>query len=134
VELTDIYNILLVTTIGNEEEDFERLYNAIKEIYEGTQVKEGIIKNIPKFDIPLPKIEIPPRDALYREKRRVDLRDSKGKVSGEYIIPYPPGIPLICPGEVISGEIIEYIEISKTMGINIIGPRDTTLEKIEIIK
>ena len=75
-----------------------------------------------------------PREAFYSDKKEVKLKDSIGKVSGEYIIPYPPGISLTSPGEIITKEVIDYILICKEYGMNVSGLKDKSLDIIEIIE
>ena len=79
-------------------------------------------------------MKLTPREAFYKEKKRVKLKDSIGKISGEYIIPYPPGISLISPGEIISEEIITYIHQGIKNGMIVSGIKDTNLEFIDIIE
>ena len=74
-----------------------------------------------------------PREAFYSEKRAIKLEDSIGKVSGEYIIPYPPGISLISPGEIITQEIITYIQQGVKNGMIVNGIKDSNLKYIDII-
>ena len=61
------------------------------------------------------------------------MEDSIGKISGEYIIPYPPGISLISPGEIITTEIITYIQEGVKNGMIVSGIKDANLEYIDII-
>ena len=61
------------------------------------------------------------------------LEDSIGKISGEYIIPYPPGISLISPGEIITKEIITYIQQGVKSGMIVSGIKDDNLEYIDVI-
>ena len=74
-----------------------------------------------------------PREAFYSEKRAIKLEDSIGKVSGEYIIPYPPGISLISPGEIITQEIITYIQQGVKNGMIVNGIKDSNQKYIDII-
>jgi lysine decarboxylase len=82
----------------------------------------------------IPEMKFLPREAAYSSKKYIPFLESNGKVSGEYIIPYPPGIPLVCPGEVITEEIIEYVKILKHMGINMIGTSDEKLDSIKVLE
>ena len=82
-------------------------------------------------EIPIKAIN--PRDAFYSEKKTIKMEDSIGKISGEYIIPYPPGISLISPGEIITTEIITYIQEGVKNGMIVSGIKDANLEYIDII-
>ena len=71
-------------------------------------LKEDIVEF--DYNIHVPKVEIPLGEAFFKEKREVELRKSVGKICGSTIIPYPPGIPLIVPGELITNDIYEEIK------------------------
>ena len=137
VELSNYYGVLLISTIGNDKDDFDKLERALSDIlmkYEdGTITKYNQkIENI-NYPSTIPLKKINPRDAFYSEKKKVKLEESIGKVSGEYIIPYPPGISLISPGEIITQEIITYIQEGVKNGMIVSGIKDTSLEYIDII-
>ena len=131
-ELSNHYGSLLICTIGNEEEDFICLETALKDILNKYKNKGAIDDT--DYPVSIPKMKLTPREAFYKEKKRVKLKDSIGKISGEYIIPYPPGISLISPGEIISEEIITYIHQGLKDGMIISGIKDSNLEFIDIIE
>ena len=132
MELADMNNVVGVTSIGNNREDFESLISALEEI--SSKGIQGIPNTfIPSFSYGVPKIKISPREAAFARKKEISFVDSAGSVSGEYIIPYPPGIPIICPGEEITQEIIEYVKILQGFGGEFIGTKDENLEVIGII-
>ncbi|OPJ55039.1 aminotransferase class I/II-fold pyridoxal phosphate-dependent enzyme [Alkalithermobacter paradoxus] len=130
VELSNLCGVLLVCSIGNDKEDFERLKKALSEIDKFIG-KESII--MPSYKNINPVKVLNPRKAFYLPKTKIKIRQSIGKISGEYIIPYPPGIPVISPGEKISEDIINYILSTKKLGMKITGIKDSNLDYIEII-
>ncbi|QEK10908.1 aminotransferase class I/II-fold pyridoxal phosphate-dependent enzyme [Crassaminicella thermophila] len=130
MEMSDINNVVAVCTIGNDRKDFEKLLKALINIKKEITYKKIYL---PPFFYHVPKMKITPRDAAFRKKTAINFEESIGKISGEYIIPYPPGIPILCPGEEITDEIIIYIKSLKERGINIIGMDDVDLEKIKVI-
>lgn len=144
VELSNYYGVLLICTIGNEKSDFDKFLCAIKSIVEDLNIDENNnldksednVKKLMKLNYPdlIPQKIISPREAFYGNKRSVALKESVGKISGEYIIPYPPGISLTSPGEVITQEVIDYILTCKEYGMNVSGLKDSSLEIIEIIE
>jgi len=131
-ELSDFYNVLLVTTIGDTDESIEAVIAAIKDISAGTKDRDAV----PQFkDIPaIPEMEQIPREAFFSEKTRKRMEDAIGDISGEFIMAYPPGIPILCPGERITEEVIDYIEDLKRAGLSVQGLEDSNLENINIIK
>lgn len=132
VEMADIYNILAISSIANGKNDFKRFYRALKSIHDDKKITHRKTE-IPEFSFRIPQMKILPREAMYTQKENISFKESNGRISGEYIIPYPPGIPLICPGEVISKEVIEYVEILKNLGIGIVGISDRSLKTIKVI-
>ncbi|MDU4935067.1 MAG: aminotransferase class I/II-fold pyridoxal phosphate-dependent enzyme [Peptostreptococcaceae bacterium] len=132
VELSNYYGSLLICTIGNDNDDFKSLETALNEISE----KYRTNRNIEKIEYPnnIPVKKLTPREAFYKEKKSVKIYESVGKICGEYIIPYPPGISLTSPGEVITKEIIDYILFCKEKGMNVSGLKDYSLGQIQIIE
>lgn len=131
VELSDLYNILSIITLGDRKEDIEALIAALDDIASKSSITkyEGV-NIIPET----PKMVIPPREAFYSNKKTVDLDASLGKISGEIVTVYPPGIPLVCPGEEISREIIDFIKILKSQNCEIQGPSDPSIDTIKIVE
>lgn len=108
IEMADLNNIVLISTPFHTSEDFDKLILALKEISDnfGVNNKRSQFPKWPNF---IPQRIIPLRKALFDKGRKIPIYKSAGCISGDYIIPYPPGIPLIIPGEIISEEIVEYI-------------------------
>ncbi|UPA30559.1 aminotransferase class I/II-fold pyridoxal phosphate-dependent enzyme [Terrisporobacter glycolicus] len=131
VELSNYYGVLLICTIGNDEEDFVRLKRALDDFILNTNDKE-LLEDI-NYPENIPEKVLSPRQAFYSDKHSVKLEDSIGKISGEYIIPYPPGISLISPGEIITKEIITYIQEGVKSGMIVSGIKDVNLEYIDVI-
>ena len=131
VELGDLYNVLGIVSLGDTEESLGALVNALKDIAvkhrrnEEIRLTKGILKN--------PDIIVSPRDAYYSEKRIVRLEDAVGEISGESIMTYPPGIPVVTPGERISKEIVEYIKVLKEEDSLLQGTEDPYVDHIKVL-
>lgn len=131
VELSNYYGVLLIATIGNTKDEFLKLRNVLFEI-DKIYKKEDYLKNV-SYPIKLPKKILSPREAFYMDKKNVKIENSIGKISGEYIIPYPPGVSLVSPGEEITKEVIDYIIECKSKGMNVNGVKDSELRFIQVI-
>ena len=131
VELSNYYGVLLIATIGNTKGEFVKLKDVLFEI-DKIYKKESHLKNV-SYPIKLPKKILSPREAFYMDKKNVKIENSIGKISGEYIIPYPPGVSLVSPGEEITKEVIEYIIECKSKGMNVNGVKDSELRFIQVI-
>lgn len=133
VELSDFYNVLAIITIGDTYESVDKLIKALKEISIKYSEKSEALENLRPI---MPKnIEqvLNPREAFYSEKIVEKFDESAGCISGEQIMAYPPGIPIIYPGERITEEIIKFIKALKEDGMDVQGMDDLTLKEIKVI-
>ncbi len=131
IEFGDIGNILAYISMGDRLLDSERLVAALSEIrrrYERSD-KAGMLS---QEYIP-PCVVLPPQEAFYADKEPVPIEESAGRISGESVMCYPPGIPVVAPGEKLTPEVVEYIRYAKKKGCSMTGARDTKLERIEVL-
>ncbi|MGE5632150.1 MAG: aminotransferase class I/II-fold pyridoxal phosphate-dependent enzyme [Caulobacteraceae bacterium] len=133
VEMSDLYNIIAITTIGDESKDYEKFVNALKRINAEAQHFEPAKADI-TFSREIPELALLPWEAAYREKEAVSAESSIGRICGEMIIPYPPGIPVLIPGEIITREIIDYIRLCVDNGIKINGASDINGRSVNVLK
>ena len=120
VEMADSNNIVCISSVFEKPETFDRLYNALNKIK--IHDKKSVFETgISTENINIPEQKIPFCDIRKTQTKKVKLSDSKDRVCMKTITPYPPGIPIICPGEVITDEIIKYIERFYSLGGMIAG-------------
>ena len=81
-----------------------------------------------------PKVVLAPQQAFYSEKKLVNLEDAVGGVCTEFVMCYPPGIPILAPGEEITKEIVDYIKYAKDKGCFLTGTEDLDVNRINILK
>ncbi|MCA9859823.1 MAG: hypothetical protein KC438_08880, partial [Thermomicrobiales bacterium] len=74
-----------------------------------------------------------PRDAFYSHQRAIPLEQAAGEISAELVIPYPPGIPVLAPGDVITVEKLEYLKFGAASGMYISGAADHQLRTIQVV-
>ncbi len=117
VELSDMYNILPMITVGDREEDVMKLTDAILRLERNANNKVIPIT----FDYKAPEIIYSPREASFMQKTRVPIVESVGRTAGDFLIPYPPGIPYVVPGELITTGIALEIEELAAIGIEVVG-------------
>lgn len=133
MELSDYENVLAIVTYANTKEDMDRLIEACNAIAKRSDMNirkdwKPIQPNLPA----IPEQVMTPRQAYFAPKKKVAWKDAIGCVSGEMIAPYPPGIPIVYPGEKITKEIWDYLEQYRKDGRHIHGPKDAQLNTIEI--
>ncbi len=137
-ELADYKNVLAIFTFANDREDADRLVGALRRIAADcagrreTAGRAGEKEQIPPLP-PQPEYVLSPREAYFSEKKRVSWSAAEGLVAGEMIAPYPPGIPVIYPGERISPEVWAFIETYRRGGRHFHGPSDLSLETVLVI-
>lgn len=132
VELSDMYNILCLVTPGDDDETIGILLSALREMSDA-YLGKGEIKEL-VVEIPeIPHLSLTPRDAFYGETEIVPFRASAGRIIAEFIYVYPPGIPILLPGEVISQDNIDYIVDHLEVGLPVKGPEDRNVEYVKVI-
>ena len=133
MELSDFYNVLAVGSFGDTKEGMDRLLKALKEISNHYYGKRDPIPDF--LDIPtIPKKVLNPREAFYSNKVSIPLIESIGEISGEFLLAYPPGIPVLCPGEVITKEVVDYVHDLKRANLYVQGTEDSSVENIKVVK
>lgn len=130
IELGDVYNILAIVSLGDCEKSLNNLVEALRDISKNCK-KE--ILNIEHYKSMDHFVILSPRKAFYAKKITVKLENSIGKISGESIMAYPPGIPVVTPGEKITKEIIEYIKLLKSNRTLITDSEDPNVDTIRVL-
>ena len=130
IEFGDLDNILAIISAGDRAMEIERLISSlaeIKRIY--TKDPKGMFDH----EYIAPTVVLPPQKAFYAEKKMIPISESSGQISGEFVMAYPPGIPILAPGEKITDEIIDYIEYAKEKGCLLTGTEDMKVENINVV-
>ena len=144
VELVQAHHVLVLLTIGDTKTSIDALIKAVQavsdEVLNGSYATDhGLDGN---FDVlskdsavlPEPVVRVTPRNAMYAHREHVPLRDALHRIAGETIAYYPPGIPCVAVGEVISESVLQYIENRKALGYMPNGADDMTLETIWVLQ
>lgn len=129
IEFGDIGNILAYISIGDRIQDIERLVGALEDI---KRVYGKDTNDLYCGDFIQPKVVTSPQKAFYAEKIQLPLHETAMEVSGELVMCYPPGIPILTPGELITEEIIEYISYAKEKGCSLQGTQDPDCNMINV--
>ena len=130
IEFGDIGNILAYLSIGDRAQEIERLVSALAEIRRRFQKDKSGLLDQEYID---PQVVTSPQEAFYAEKCSLPLRETEGKVCSEFVMCYPPGIPILAPGERITPEILDYIEYAKAKGCNMTGPEDPDILRLNVL-
>lgn len=130
IEFGDIGNLLAIISCGDRMMDIDRLISALEEI---KRKREKSPIGLFDHEYINPDIAMAPQTAFYAKKRRVKLEKSKGFIAGEFVMSYPPGIPIVAPGERITSDVLEHILFAKAKGCFMTGTEDMSLEYVNVL-
>ena len=129
-EFGDLGNLLAYVSVGDRDQDIERFVGAlsdIKRLY--AKDTKGMLSN----EYIAPRVVTTPQKAFYAKKESLPLRQTRGRVCSEFVMCYPPGIPILAPGEVVTEDIIDYIEYAKEKGCSMQGTEDPTVCRLNVL-
>lgn len=133
-ELVDMDNVLFLMTLGDDEASAGFLVKALNQLAKKHRNSAPArLQASPAGCFRLPEQAVTPREALFRQSGPVSLLEAAGLICAEVVAFYPPGIPLLCPGEIISREIIDYCREQIKAGLRVSGPADSKLETIRVL-
>lgn len=130
IEFGDIGNILAYLSIGDRMQELERLVSALAEIRRRYKKDPAGLLSQEYID---PEVVCSPQSAFYSNKKSIPIKESAGQVCSEFVMCYPPGIPILAPGERITDGILEYIEYAKAKGCSMTGPEDPDINYINVL-
>lgn len=133
VELSDLYNILCLITPGDTEETVLSLVTALQDLSRQFYKSDKPVRaHIQTPEIP--ELVLSPRDAFYSRTVSIPLEEAVGAISAEFIMIYPPGIPVLAPGERITEENVNYIKKHILAGLPVLGTEDPDVKMIRVIR
>ena len=131
IEFGDIANILAIISVGDKELTIERLISALYEIKRvHSKDKAGMFDH----EYINPEVILTPQEAFYADKKSIPMNESSGCICAEFVMCYPPGIPILAPGEKITTEILDYIDYAKEKGCFLTGTEDVNIENINVVE
>lgn len=130
IEFGDIGNVLAIISAGDRALEIERLISSLSEIKRlYAKDKAGMLDH----EYIAPQVVMPPQKAFYSTKKAVPIEKSEGCICGEFVMCYPPGIPILAPGERITKEIIDYTLYAKEKGCMMTGTQDINVSYINVV-
>lgn len=130
IEFGDIGNILAIVSAGDRELEIERFISALSEI---KRLYGKDPSGLFDHEYINPNVVLAPQQAFYSNKKSVPIEQSCGMICGEFVMCYPPGIPILAPGERITAEILDYISYCKEKGCFMTGTEDMEINYINIV-
>lgn len=131
IEFGDIGNVLAIISVGDRDLELERLIGSLSEI---KRLKSGSPIVMLDHEYIDPIVKMSPQEAFYSKSTSLPLNDTEGRISSEFVMAYPPGIPILAPGELITREILEYIKFAKEKGCKMTGTKDMEMNFISVVE
>lgn len=131
-EFGDLANLLAYLSIGDRSREIERLVSALAEIRRryAKEDRSGLMRQ----EYIDPDVAVSPQDAFYARKESLPIMETAGRICSEFVMCYPPGIPILAPGERITSQILSYIQYAKEKGCSMTGPEDAMIEHLNVLK
>ena len=134
IEKSTFNTITVLITIGSTYSKLNRLVLALANIQRmsGARRESGTAKILQDFKLSLSPIKYLPRYAFYAEAESVPMRDAGGRVAQAMVVPYPPGIPLLVPGQIITEDILNALMTYRDYGVELHGAPDGLLKVMTV--
>lgn len=140
-EMPDLFYVLFIVSYANSMDEIERLIASLQHVAcSATEEETGETARLLRAAAGLaahvvraPVVELAPRDAFFAPHRSIPLEQAAGRIAAEVITCYPPGVAIVCPGERITPEVVDYLDLVRRSGACVSGPRDPGLSAIEVV-
>ena len=137
VGLSDERRMMLIFTVGTDKSSTHQMLSSFKDLAkwarDGAGDKQGYAGDLPHLRELTSELVMSPADAFFARTERVPLSAAAGRVAAEMVSPYPPGIPRILPGELISQAQVKYLEISMNLGTFPYDATDQNLRTVRVV-
>lgn len=131
IEFGDLGNILAYLSIGDRTQEIERLVSALADIRRRYKKDPSGMLTQEYIE---PEVVASPQEAFYADKESLPIEETEGRICSEFVMCYPPGIPILAPGEKITKDILTYIKYAKEKGCNMTGPADADILYLNVLK
>jgi lysine decarboxylase len=132
VEMADRDTIVFLATLADSASDFEKLADVLIPILKKRQEQRRASATALSWSV-VPTRGISMRDAYFAKTEMVSAQDAQGRISADLIAPYPPGVAVVAPGEVLTEQILEGLKASKDAGVRIAYATDPTLSQYRVV-
>ena len=132
-ELSDARNLLFILSYADGEEQADYLLEALQGLARdhrrATVAASAVAAGLPA----VPAQGMTPREAFFAPKGSVPFGEAEGRIAAEQVMFYPPGIPILCPGDIIDAASLHYIRAMQSLGLKVVGPRDASLTELQVV-
>ena len=131
-ELSDAFNLLFIISYADTERETALLLTALQRLAKEHH-GQGIFA-VPANLPPVPRCGLDPRTAFFADLEPVSFDEATGRIAAEQVMFYPPGIPILAPGDIIDAAAVRYIRSMQQLGLKVVGPADAGLQTIKVVK
>ena len=135
-EMSDLLGLVCLVTPGDSPDTVDRLVAAFTALAAGLPQRSALVSSCVRSGAAAIAPGVPaltPREAYFAPTRAVPLAEAVGEIAAESLVPYPPGIPVLTPGEVISAGKVEYLGAVVSEGLHVRGAADATLRTMRVV-
>lgn len=133
-ELPSLQNLTFIISLGNTEADIEALVQAFTILSTDYKQDKLIVASDRTYNFLESKLAITPRQAFFAPTETLPIERSRDRICGELVCPYPPGIPILMPGEIVTQEALDYLQQTQRLGGLISGCADSSLKTLKVIR
>ncbi len=130
-EFGDLGNILAYISVGDRERDIERLVAALSDIRRRYKREKAELMTQEYIS---PDVAAAPQEAFYAQREPLPIEESEGRICSEFVMCYPPGIPILAPGERITKDILDYIRYAKEKNCLLLGTEAPDADWLQVVK
>jgi arginine/lysine/ornithine decarboxylase len=133
-EAHDLHHLTFIITVADDQASAERLISAMRDLAAAApEIADGELPTLPPVSALVGDYVLPPREAYLGSTRRVALEHAAGEIAAEPVSPYPPGVPLLVPGQRVHHGHIEFLQKGLAAGMIIKGASDPSLEELRVV-
>ncbi|RCJ37089.1 arginine decarboxylase [Nostoc punctiforme NIES-2108] len=136
-EFASLQHLTFIISLGNTPADIEKLVQGFTTLAKEYRQSNLTVKNQVGLNLDRTldyALELSPREAFFAVSEILPLTQTNKRICAEIVCPYPPGIPVLMPGEVITKSVLEYLQQIQAMGASISGCNDISLKTLKVVK
>ena len=133
VEMADNDTIVFLATLADSAQEFDELAKVLLPILKSLQQKARATATSLSWSV-VPTVAISMRDAYFADTEMVTAKQAQGRISADLIAPYPPGVAVVAPGEILTSTILDGLAVTKAAGVRIAYATDPTLSSYRVVK
>ena len=132
VEMADRDTVVFLATLADTAQDFARLESILIPVLKELATAPRESATALSWSV-IPQKGISMRDAYFAKTEMVSAKEALGRISADLIAPYPPGVAVVAPGEILTAQIIDGLSASKSAGVRIAYATDSSLERYRVV-